>query len=123
MTHKRKSNNNALHRIIFLAANKTADIPALTVKSRGTRGLGGANMHLQLDEWAYDEYFGNAIIDEETGKLLEYRDLVKMENYQDTWTTSLANELVRLAQGIRYVPGTNIIFFIPKSKIPKDRRK
>ena len=78
MTHKRKSNNNALHRITFLAANKTADIPALTVNSRGTRGLGVANMHLQLDEWAYDEYFANAIIDEETGKSLEYRDLMKL---------------------------------------------
>ena len=45
-----------------------------------------------------------------------------MEKYQDTWNTSLANELGRLAQGIRYVPGTNTIFFIPKSNIPKDRR-
>ena len=61
MTQKRKYNNN---RIVFLAANETADITALTVKSIGTRGLGGANMHLQLDEWAYDEYFDNAIIDE-----------------------------------------------------------
>ena len=78
MTHKGKSNNNALHRITFLAANKTSDIPALTVNSRGTRGLGVATMHLQLDEWAYDEYFVNAIIDEETGKSLEYRDLMKL---------------------------------------------
>ena len=70
-----------------------------------------------------DEYFANAIIDEETGKLLEYRDLVKMEKYQDTWTTSLANDLGRLAQGIRGVPGTNNFFFIPGSDIPKDRRK
>ena len=30
------------------------------------------------DEWVYDKYFANAIIDEETGKLLEYRDLLKM---------------------------------------------
>ena len=121
MAQKRKSDNDALHRIKFIAANKTADMPDLTVKIRGTRGLDGANMHLQLDEWAYDEYFANAIIDEETGKLLEYQDLVKLEKYRDTWTTSLANELVRLAQGICDVPGTNTIFFIPKSDIPKDR--
>ena len=43
-------------------------------------------MHLQLDEWAYDKYFTNAIIDEYNGKSLEYQDLVKMEKYQDTWT-------------------------------------
>ena len=86
MAQKIKSNNNP---IAFLEANETADIPALTVKSKGARGLGGANMHLQLNEWAYDEYFANAIIDEETGKSLEYQDLVKMKKYQDTWTTSI----------------------------------
>ena len=58
-TQKRKSNNEALHRIEFLVANKTSDISALTVKIRGTRGLCGTNMHLQLDEWPYDEYFAN----------------------------------------------------------------
>ena len=47
MTQKIKSNND---HIAFLASNETAGIPALTVKSRGTRGLVGANMHLQLDE-------------------------------------------------------------------------
>ena len=123
MAQKRKSDNDALHHIKFLAANKTADIPALTVKIRETRGFGGANMHLQLYEWAYEKYFANEIIDEETGKLLEYRDLVKLEKYRDTWNTSLANELWRLVQGIRDVPGTNTILFIPKSDIPKDRWK
>ena len=84
MAQKRKSNND---HITYLTANETADIAALTVKIRGARGLGGANMHLQLYEWDYDKYFANAIIDEETEKLLEYQDSVKMENYQDTWTT------------------------------------
>ena len=97
MEQKIKSDNNTLHPIVFIAASETADIPALTVKIRGTILLGGANMHLQLDGWAYDEYFDNAIIDEETGKSLEYRDLVKMEKYQDTWNTSIANEVGRLA--------------------------
>ena len=46
-----------------------------------------------------------------------------MEKYHDTWTTSFANEPGRLAQGIREVPGTNTILFIPNSDIPKDRRK
>ena len=91
ITQKRKSDNDDLHCIAYLAANEFADIPALTVKHIGTRVLGGANMHLQLDEWAYDEYFANAIIDEETGKLLEYQDLLKLENYRYTWTNSLEN--------------------------------
>ena len=95
----------------------------MTIKRRGARGLVGASMHLQLDEWAYDEYFANVIIDEDTEKSLEYRYLVKMEKYHDTWTASFANELGRLAQGIHEVPVTNTIFFIPKSDIPRYRRK
>ena len=67
MSQKRKSNDEALDCITFFAANETADIPALTIISVRKRRLGGANMYLQLDEWTYDEYFSNAIIDEETG--------------------------------------------------------
>ena len=37
--------------------------------------------------------------------------------------TSLANELGRLAQGIRKIKGTNTIYFIDKSEIPKDKLK
>ena len=95
----------------------------MTIKSRGAIGLGGANMHLQLDEWAYEKYFANAIIDEDTEKSLGYRDLVKMEKYHNAWTTSFANELGRLTQCICEVSGTNTILFIPKSDIPKDIRK
>jgi hypothetical protein len=39
----------------------------------------------------------NAVFDEETGKSLEYRQLVKMEKYRETWTRSFTNELGRLA--------------------------
>ena len=35
----------------------------------------------------------------------------------------MANKFERLAQGIRDIPGTDTIFFIPKSEIPKDRLK
>ena len=86
LAQRRKSNNDC---IVFLAKNETADITALTIKNRGAIVLGGANMHLQLNKWAYDKYFANAIIDEETEKYLEYQDLVRMEKYQDTWTTSI----------------------------------
>ena len=52
----RKPNNNC---IAFLAEHEIADIPDLTIKSIRARGLGSANMHLQIDEWAYDKYFAN----------------------------------------------------------------
>ena len=54
---------------------------------------------------------------------MEYRDLIKLDKYRDTWFTSLANEIGRLAQGIRDIEGTNTIHFIPREQIPKDRLK
>jgi len=61
-------------------------------------------------------------VDEETGKSLEYRHLMKMEKYRDVWATSFANELGRLAQGIRDVKGTNAIKFIRQSQLPEGRK-
>ena len=80
-------------------------------------------MNLQLDEWAYQENFSGAGIDKDTGEALEYQDLMKKDKYRDIWSNSLANELWRLAQGIRDVKVTNTILFIYKSEIPKDRLK
>ena len=38
------------------------------------------------------------------------------------WERSFANKLGQLAQGIRDVKGTNTVMFIPKSKVPKDKK-
>ena len=76
------------------------------------RGWSGANLDLQLNERAYVAHFAGSVIDKETGKSLEYRDLMKLPKYKDTWSTSLANEFGRLAQGIRNVPSNDTIFFI-----------
>ena len=63
-----------------------------------------------------------AVFDQETGKLLEYRQLCKHPQYKETWNRSFANELGRLAQGIRDIDGTNTIFFIPKHKVPAHKK-
>ena len=60
------------------------------------------------------DHLAFAVIDEETGKALEYRDLIKLEKYKNVWEMSYANELGRLTQGIRDIPGTNTMFFIHK---------
>jgi hypothetical protein len=65
----------------------------------------------------------HTILDEETGKILEYRQLAKQPKYKEEWTKSYANELGRLTQGIQDIPGTNTMFFIPKEEIPPERRK
>ena len=115
---------DTLHRIVALAAKETATVPELAVHQRKlTMGYHCANLSLQLDEWAHDFYFAGAIIDETTGEKMEYRDLIKRPELMETWYTSLANELGRLAQGIRDVKGTDTVDFIQLSEIPMDRRK
>ena len=112
-----------LHRILSLVANETATIPNLEVKRdrKVSRGLGHANETLQMDEWAYEDLFAGAIIDDVTGESMEYRHLIKSEKHRAVWEHSLSNEIGRLAQGIRDIKGTETIFFIQKSEIPKDR--
>jgi hypothetical protein len=64
-----------------------------------------------------------AVIDESTGKAFEYKDLINSPKHKEVWTKSYANELGRLTQGVRDIPGTNTMFFIHKDDIPQDRRK
>jgi hypothetical protein len=58
-----------------------------------------------------------AILDEETGDLLEYRHLMKHPKYKDTWLKSFGTEIRRL------VTTTETILFKRKDEIPQDRRK
>eukprot|EP00804_Cyclotella_cryptica_P000999 CCRYP_012348-RA/>CCRYP_012348-RA protein AED:0.11 eAED:0.11 QI:0/0/0/1/1/1/3/0/1327 len=65
-----------------------------------------------------------AVMDQDTGALLNYRALLRHPAYHDDWTTSSANEFGRLADGIGgRIKGTNTIRFIRKRDIPKDRVK
>ena len=53
---------------------------------------------------------------------MEYRALMRKPKYRTLYAQSYAKELGRLAQGISgMVTGTNIIFFINKSKVPAAR--
>jgi len=76
-----------------------------------------------MDKWVHETFFAGAIIDDETGKSLEYWNLMKSDKYQKLWSISLANEIGRLAQGIHDIKCTDTFFFIQKSDIPKDRRE
>jgi hypothetical protein len=94
--------------------------------SKYSRGLAAANHALQVYQLAQTmqdnfptENFACAILDEETGQSLEFRHLIKMDKYRNVWMKSFANELGRLAQGIRDISGTDTIDFIPLSKVPK----
>ena len=93
---------------------------------RYARGLTAANHALQMHTLSTtlhkhfpSENFACAILDEETGKSLEFRHLIKLDKYREIWMTSFANELGRLAQGIRNIPGTDTIDFISFSDVPE----
>eukprot|EP00804_Cyclotella_cryptica_P027183 CCRYP_017172-RA/>CCRYP_017172-RA protein AED:0.35 eAED:0.35 QI:0/0/0/1/1/1/2/0/356 len=64
----------------------------------------------------------SAILDTDTGELLEYRHLIKNPQYCTIWKNAYGKELGRLAQGIPgTVKGTNTIVFIAYNKIPLQR--
>ena len=66
----------------------------------------------------------NAVLDEETGELMEYRRVMKNPKYRELYAQSYSKELGRLAQGIPgKVEGTNTIFFIDRADVPAERWK
>ena len=66
----------------------------------------------------------NGVLDEESGKVLEYRNLRKHPRYSEDWSISSANEFGRLAQGVGgRIKGTDTIKFISKDNIPEERFK
>ena len=64
----------------------------------------------------------NAVLDKDTGELMEYRRLMKNPKYRPLYRNSYAKELGRLAQGMPgLADGTNTICFIPKKDVQVDR--
>ncbi len=57
-----------------------------------------------------------AVLDDETGNLLEYHHLMKHPMYKDVWTKSFRTEIRHLTTT------TETIFFVKKDKIPDDRK-
>jgi hypothetical protein len=66
-----------------------------------------------------------AVMDADTGKLLNYCQLIESTKYRDAWSLSLANEFGRLANGVggRIKNPTNTIQFIHQHEVPKDQMK
>ena len=66
-----------------------------------------------------------SIMDEETGKLLIYKQLMRDPKYKKRWSISSENEFGRLANGVggRIKNPTNSIKFIKKNDVQNDRQK
>jgi len=65
-----------------------------------------------------------AVLDEETGDLLEYRHLIRHPVHKTIWGGAFGKEIGRLAQGLPgVVEGTDTMEFINKHEVPFDRLK
>ena len=66
-----------------------------------------------------------AAMDEETGKLLNYKQLMRDPKYKKHWSILSENEFVRLTNGVggRIKNPTNTTKLIRKKDVPITRRK
>lgn len=107
---------------------ETRNVKTTTAHPVHHAGYGHAAQHLLLEEAKKQHTYSsegesvNAILDETTGKTLEYRQLRKMKKYKNVWEKSFTKELDQLAQGKCGHEGTNTIFFIRRKQIPPNRK-
>ena len=82
------------------------------------------NLHKKLDRVIDEVERAMAVMDQATGKLLNYRQLRRDPKYSAEWNRSAANEFGRLANGVGgRVKGTKTIKFIRKRDVPQARLK
>ena len=73
-------------------------------------------------------HVANSVLDQETGKQLNYGQLRKHPKFQETWNKYFLNEMGRLCQGVgtgnngigKRVKGTNTFYVIKFEDIPRD---
>ncbi len=82
----------------------------------------GQSIAERVAQWRRE--FASPVLDQDTGKMLEYRQLLRDPKYKAIWSKAGVNEIGRLAQGVgKRIDGTNTIFFVHKHEIPQDRLK
>jgi hypothetical protein len=86
-------------------------------------GMDTVHMGIALGNHHWSQrHQANAVLHPITEKEMEYMALMKDPRLQPLWTRGFGNEVGRLFQGIRDIPGTNTCFFIKLTNIPKDRK-
>ena len=107
----------------------------MPIQSNFSNGFGKAVAFLDYTQGGIDDAyipaqqsykFANTVIDEETGKSMEYRDLLKDPKHREDWSRAAANEFGRLFNGVgknkdgtKRVVGTNTCHWIKRSQVPK----
>ena len=65
-----------------------------------------------------------AVLVEETGDMLEYRQLIRHPEYPELWGAQHGKVIGRVAQGLPgIIEGTDTIKFITRKDIPADRQR
>jgi hypothetical protein len=110
------------------AKTSLAAPPALNTRARTSKlrqpTQAASTLRQRLTRVQDDVHRALAVMDKATGKMLNYRQLIRHPDYNADWTLSSANEFGRLANGVGgRVKGTNTITFIPKAAVPPNRRK
>jgi hypothetical protein len=82
-----------------------------------------SNMDISLGNhhWS-QQHHANAVVHPVTGQEMEYMALMKDPSFQPLWKQGFGNEVGRLFQGIRDIPGTDTCLFVDLTHIPKDRK-
>ncbi len=84
-------------------------------------------MHLtrKITQLENEVHQAMAVMDADTGKLLNYQQLMRSTKYRDAWSLSSANQFGRLANGVGgcIENPTNTIQFIHQHEVPKERMK
>ena len=70
---------------------------------------------------AIPKHFAYKAVNPDTGLDAEYPELVRSSD-GPYWEEGMCNEIGRLFQGYKDIKGTDTCTFIPKSKVPKDRK-
>jgi hypothetical protein len=110
----------------------------MPIASKFSNGFGKAVTFLDYLEGREDafipnkqgyKYRANAVIDEETGKAMEYRDLLKDPKHRENWSRAASNEFSRLFNGVgkkkdgtERVVGTNTCHWIKRSQVPRGKK-
>ena len=78
----------------------------------------------KLVQRKYPREIINAVLNQETREMMEYRQVMKNPKYRELYEKVYAKELFYLAQGIPgLADGTESIFFIDKNNVLSDRCK
>jgi hypothetical protein len=96
---------------------------AITLPSQAAPAATLADMFVTLESTS-DSFnlFANSVVDPDTRKSMEYRELITNPKTKIKWTHSSANEFGRLAQSVGgRIKGTNTIKFIQQADVPTNK--